>query len=60
MTPHNLRDTYASGALSAGVPLPIVSESLGHANAAITLNFYAAFFPSDYDRLRDALSKIAI
>lgn len=60
MTPHNLRDTYASWAISAGVPLPIVSESLGHANPAITLNFYAAFFPSDYDKLRDALAKITI
>jgi integrase len=60
MTPHNLRDTYASWAISAGVPLPVVSQSLGHANAAITLNFYAAFFPSDYDKLRDALSKIVI
>lgn len=60
MTPHNLRDTYASWAISAGVPLPIVSESLGHANASITLNFYAAFFQTDYDKLRDALSKITI
>ena len=60
MTPHNLRDTYASWAISAGVPLPVVSESLGHANPSITLNFYAAFFPSDYDKLRDALAKISI
>ncbi len=60
MTPHGCRDTYASWAISAGVPITSISESLGHANPSITLTFYAALFPSDYDKLRAALSKITL
>lgn len=58
MTPHGCRDTYASWAISANVPVTIVSQSLGHANPSITLTFYAAFFEKDFDRLRSALSRI--
>lgn len=60
MTPHGCRDTYASWAISANVPITIVSQSLGHANPSITLTFYAAYFETDYDKLRDALAKITI
>jgi integrase len=60
MTPHGCRDTYASWAISASVPITIISQSLGHANPSITLTFYATYFESDYDKLRDALSKIAL
>lgn len=60
MTPHSLRDTYASWSISAGIPITAISESLGHANPAITLKFYAAFFPADYQKLRNALEKIKL
>lgn len=60
MTPHNCRDTYASWAISLGVPVTAVSKALGHADAAITLKAYADFFPQDYDRLRNALSGVEI
>jgi integrase len=60
MRPHGCRDTYASWAISANVPITIVSQSLGHANPSITLTFYAAYFETDYDKLRDAMSKITI
>lgn len=60
MTPHSCRDTYASWAISASVPITIISQSLGHANPSITLTFYATYFESDYDKLRKALSKISL
>ncbi|MFD3005155.1 site-specific integrase [Thermus tengchongensis] len=37
---HDLRHTWASLALSRGVPLEVVSERLGHANPNITLGIY--------------------
>jgi integrase len=60
MTPHNLRDTYASWSISAGIPITAISKALGHADASVTLRFYAAFFPEDYDRLRAILSEIKL
>lgn len=38
---HGLRHTHASLAIDAGVPIPVVSKRLGHANATITMNVYA-------------------
>jgi integrase len=34
---HDVRHSYASAALAAGIPAKIVSERLGHANVQITL-----------------------
>ncbi len=38
---HGLRHTHASLAIDAGVPIPVISKRLGHANATITMNVYA-------------------
>jgi len=35
---HDIRHSYASAALAAGIPAKVVSERLGHANIAITLD----------------------
>jgi integrase len=40
---HDLRHLHATQLLAAGVPVRTVSGRLGHANAATTLNVYAAF-----------------
>ncbi len=40
---HCLRHTYASMALSAGVPLELVSENLGHAGPGFTKRVYAKY-----------------
>lgn len=38
---HDLRHAYATWALDAGLPLPTVSEILGHANPATTSSIYS-------------------
>lgn len=43
---HDLRHTYATAALSAGVHVKVVSERLGHATVAITLDTYSHVLPS--------------
>jgi integrase len=36
-----VRHSYASAALAAGIPAKVVSERLGHANIAITMDVYS-------------------
>lgn len=43
---HDLRHTYATLALEAGVHPKVVSERLGHAGITITLDLYAHVLPS--------------
>lgn len=38
---HDLRHTYATNAIALGADVKTVSNSMGHANASITLNTYA-------------------
>jgi integrase len=42
---HDVRHSYATAALKAGVPVKVISERLGHANAAITLDVYSHVIP---------------
>src|SRR5262249_16420136 len=44
----DLRDTYASQLLSAGIPQAYVSQQLGHATWAVTAHHYARWIPGDY------------
>lgn len=48
-TPHNLRDTAASLAVSAGANVKVIQRMLGHASAAMTLDVYASLFADDLD-----------
>jgi integrase len=41
-----VRHSYATAALAAGVPAKIVSERLGHANIAITMDTYSHVLPA--------------
>jgi len=45
--PKDLRDTYASLLVTAGVQLGYVSQQLGHANIAVTARHYAKWVPGD-------------
>lgn len=42
---HDLRHTWATAAVAAGVDIKTVASNLGHANAAMTLNIYASADP---------------
>ena len=42
---HDLRHTYATAAIAHGVDIKTVSSSMGHANAAMTMNTYASADP---------------
>ena len=52
---HDLRHISASLALAGGMPVPDVSEMLGHADAATTLRVYAYAIPGGKRRVADAL-----
>src|SRR5206468_9525428 len=43
---HDLRHTYATLALQAGIHPKVVSERLGHANISITIDTYSHVAPS--------------
>jgi hypothetical protein len=45
ITLHDVRHSYATAALAAGVPAKVVSERLGHANIAITMDTYRHVLP---------------
>ena len=55
VTPHDLRHTAASLALSAGANVKAVQRMLGHASAAMTLDVYAGLFGDDLDAVADRL-----
>jgi len=49
ITPHDLRHTCASLAVSAGANVLAVSRMLGHKDPSVTLRIYADLFDSDLD-----------
>lgn len=56
MTPHDLRHTAASLAVSAGGNVKAIQRMLGHSSAAMTLDVYADLFDDDLDTLASALN----
>lgn len=56
VTPHDLRHTAASLAVSAGANVKALQRMLGHASAAMTLDRYADLFDDDLDYVAAALS----
>jgi integrase len=55
ITPHDLRHTAASLAVSAGANVKAVQRMLGHARASMTLDVYADLFDDDLDVVADQL-----
>lgn len=49
ITPHDLRHTCASLAISAGVNVLALQRMLGHKSAKVTLGTYADLFDDDLD-----------
>jgi integrase len=59
-TPHDLRHTAASLAVSAGANVKAVQKMLGHASAAMTLDIYADLFDDDLDAVATALDEARV
>ncbi|MBF6545663.1 tyrosine-type recombinase/integrase [Nocardia brasiliensis] len=55
ITPHDLRHTCASLAVSAGVNVLALARMLGHTDPSITLRVYADLFDDDLDRAAAAM-----
>lgn len=56
VTPHDLRHTAASLAVSAHANVKAVQRMLGHSSAAMTLDVYADLFDDDLDSVAVALN----
>lgn len=57
ITPHDLRHTAASLAVSEGAHVKSVQRMLGHASAAMTLDVYTDLFDDDLDAVAAALDR---
>lgn len=55
VTPHDLRHTAASLAVSAGANVKAVQKMLGHSSAAMTLDVYSDLFDDDLTAVATAL-----
>jgi integrase len=55
---HDLRHTYATLALQAGVPAKVVSERLGHASIGITLDTYSHVLPAMDEQAAERVASI--
>ena len=54
---HDLRHTYATTAIAHGIDVKTVSSSMGHSNAAMTLNTYATADPDAKRRAAGAMAQ---
>ncbi|WP_297793278.1 tyrosine-type recombinase/integrase, partial [Mycobacterium sp.] len=55
ITPHDLRHTCASLALSAGANVLALARMLGHKDPSVTLKVYADLFDDDLDVVAESL-----
>lgn len=56
--PHDTRHTNASLLIAAGVPIPVVSERLGHAKPSITADIYSHVLASSRDHATETVGAI--
>jgi integrase len=57
ITPHDLRHTAASLAISAGANVKVLQRMLGHESAAMTLDTYADLFDDDLEAIAAKLDE---
>jgi integrase len=57
-TTHDLRHTFASVALGAGMDVTVLAEILGHADASVTLRTYAHALPAARERARQIMNQM--
>lgn len=58
LTPHGLRHTAASIAISSGASVLAVQRMLGHSSAKVTLDVYSQLFDTDLDALGEKLDGV--
>lgn len=56
ITPHDLRHSAASLAVSAGVNVLELARMLGHKDPSVTLRVYADLFDTDLDAVAESLN----
>ncbi len=59
LTPHDLRRTYASLSIQAGVGPKVLQEAMGHSDIRLTMDVYASLFEEDKDDHAARLSAAA-
>jgi integrase len=57
---HDLRHSYATAALAAGIPAKVVSERLGHATIAITMDTYSHVLPGLDERAAATVARLIL
>ena len=57
VTPHDMRHTAASLAISSGANVKAVQRMLGHASAAMTLDTYSDLFDDDLQTVSKSMDK---
>jgi integrase len=57
---HDLRHSYATAALGAGVPAKVISERLGHASVAITLDTYSHVSPGLDEQAANTIASLIL
>lgn len=54
---HDLRHSFASWAIRAGVPLTVLQRQLGHESIQTTSDTYGHLAPTDYDAMGEAIDR---
>jgi len=57
---HDVRHSYATAALMAGIPPKVISERLGHSTAAFTLQTYTHVIPGMDQDAADTVAKLIL
>jgi len=57
---HDVRHSYATAALKAGIPAKVISERLGHSTAAFTLQTYTHVIPGMDQDAADTVAKLIL
>ena len=57
---HDVRHSYASAALAAGVPAKVISERLGHATVGFTLDTYSHVLPGLDEAAAQAVAQLIL
>jgi len=55
---HDLRHTYATLALANGVPIRVVSDTMGHSRSSVTIDTYAHVLPSQERLAADKMDAV--